>query len=866
MDRLSIKPTTFQRLRERAEREAVSVEMLLERMLEATDDRTPSAPELTASIRRINGSTASAYSDNTDVYRLIAENTSDGICIIDAITTRILYASPSFDRQWGRPVGFTQQLNQDSIYELIHPDDRDEVFNRVRAAIAAHQETLSYTYRGRDGEGRYFCREDHARFIYADDGTHVTTCVISRDITEQRLTEERLRRQNAFLTSLHEITLDTLNRRDINDLLQSIVNHAAAIMDAPYVELVLREGDELIVRTATTNLSFLMGERAPRDEAVLTWQVFDTKQTTVIEDYSTFSGRLPVYKPLNLRAVAFFPITVGQDCLGVLDVSRDTENQPFTAEQIQQGNLFAQLVAILLENARLNDSAMRQLAQRQAAEESLRHSEAYLRSLINSQTAYVIRTDMDGHYTYVNEAFERRFADNLAPHSSWIGKPTVETINPDDIQKTIDTVNACLNTPGKTVQVILRKPLANDTQVWTLWEFLALTDAHGIPEEIQCVGIDISELMQAREQLQLQENALQAAANAILIASANGIIEWANPAFTKLTGYTLDEARGKRTNLLKSGFQDESFYRELWSVVLSGQVWQGRLINRRKDGSLYTEEQTITPVRDDRGDIRHFIAIKQDITERVQTEKIRLEQERLRASLKKEQEFNALIQRAVSALSHDARTPLSVIATARDLLDRYFDRIDEEKRREKLYSIDKQLRYVLQILNDMSLTVKGTLDQRAFQPQQVNLAALCQVTVNEIAESMGYTHRMRFVSDGSIQTARVDETLVSRILLNLLSNAVKYSPENSEVRLELSSNQTHILLRVIDHGMGISEADLPHIFESFYRADAVRQISGTGLGLNIVKECVERHHGVISVQTEVGSGTTFTVELPICEE
>jgi len=131
---------------------------------------------------------------------------------------------------------------------------------------------------------------------------------------------------------------------------------------------------------------------------------------------------------------------------------------------------------------------------------------------------------------------------------------------------------------------------------------------------------DITEREQAEAQFHLQRAGLESAANAVVITDRHGCISWVNPAFTRLTGYTKDEVLGQNPRLLKSSQYDQSFYQNLWETILSGQVWHGEIINRRKDGSLYTEEQTITPVRGLGGEIDHFIAIKLDVTERKRTE------------------------------------------------------------------------------------------------------------------------------------------------------------------------------------------------------------------------------------------------------
>ena len=157
------------------------------------------------------------------------------------------------------------------------------------------------------------------------------------------------------------------------------------------------------------------------------------------------------------------------------------------------------------------------------------------------------------------------------------------------------------------------------------------------------------ERRQAEEQLRIQSQALAAAANGILITEKNGNIVWANPAFTDITGYALNEVRGKNPRFLKSGQHGQPFYQELWRTILSGQVWKGEVVNRRKDGSLYFAEQTITPVRDAAGEVSRFIAIEQDIGARKRTE------ESLRETNEKLQSLVRAAPLAVIILDREAR-------------------------------------------------------------------------------------------------------------------------------------------------------------------------------------------------------------------
>jgi PAS domain S-box-containing protein len=171
--------------------------------------------------------------------------------------------------------------------------------------------------------------------------------------------------------------------------------------------------------------------------------------------------------------------------------------------------------------------------------------------------------------------------------------------------------------------------------IWTEQHNVAIRDEAGRVVAIEGVARDVTEREQSAAQLRLLETALQVAASAVVIADRDGVIQWANSAFTALTGYSADEAMGGTSRLLSSGLHGPAFYRELWDTITRGQVWRGELVNRRKDGSLYHEEQSITPVRGAGGAITHFIAIKQDVTERVLRDRERYALAVLTAALRK---------------------------------------------------------------------------------------------------------------------------------------------------------------------------------------------------------------------------------------
>lgn len=156
--------------------------------------------------------------------------------------------------------------------------------------------------------------------------------------------------------------------------------------------------------------------------------------------------------------------------------------------------------------------------------------------------------------------------------------------------------------------------------IWMELRNTLIFDDQGVVIAVEGIARDITNRKRREEQLQLQQSALTAAANSIIITNREGAILWVNPAFEATTGYKAEEVIGQNPRLLKSGQHDQLFYQELWQTILRGEIWRGRMLNRRKDGSLYYEETTITPVRDEEGEVTRFIAIKQDVTERVQAE------------------------------------------------------------------------------------------------------------------------------------------------------------------------------------------------------------------------------------------------------
>ena len=264
---------------------------------------------------------------------------------------------------------------------------------------------------------------------------------------------------------------------------------------------------------------------------------------------------------------------------------------------------------------RYAEGALSDITERKRAERALWETGEQLEAILNNSSTIIYLKDATGRYIRANRAFEDLFG---LKHQEAIGKTDHELF----LKEVADKFRA-------NDQRVLRErtPLefeetdCHDGNVRTYLSVkFPLYGAQGTPYAVAGISTDITERKRAEEQRHLQTAALESAANGIVIAGRDGRINWVNPAFTRLTGYPATEVIGKNPRILKSGVQDVVFYQQLWNTILSGEVWHRELVNRRKDGTLYNEEMTITPVRDDSGTLTHFIAIKQDITARKRAE------------------------------------------------------------------------------------------------------------------------------------------------------------------------------------------------------------------------------------------------------
>ncbi len=401
--------------------------------------------------------------------------------------------------------------------------------------------------------------------------------------------------------------------------------------------------------------------------------------------------------------------------------------------------------------------------------------------------------------------------------------------------------------------------------------FVQHSDGHRIPVEIsasrttiggrevvQGIFHDISERFKTEERRRLLAAVVEQVAESVIITDLQGNIEYVNPAFEKITGYSYDEVNGKNPRFLNSGKLQKYHYQALWQEISSGKVWRGKLINRKKDGTLFEEESTITPVRNNAGEIKHYVAVKRDITKQV------LQERQIRQSQKMQ-----AIGTLAGGVAHDFNNILTAILGFAELslLRAGSDTLLSSNLQEIIRAADRAAKLIDQILT--------------FSRQTEKHVASLQVSmiVKEVLKLLRASLPANIDLIADIETramVRADPTQIHQVIMNLCTNAYQaLANDTGWIRVSLDSVDVdarkgvelgnlsggrYVRLRVEDNGRGIAPEYINRIFEPYFTTR--KKDEGTGLGLSVVHGIVNDHGGAVTVESEPGRGSCFSVYLP----
>jgi len=350
----------------------------------------------------------------------------------------------------------------------------------------------------------------------------------------------------------------------------------------------------------------------------------------------------------------------------------------------------------------------------------------------------------------------------------------------------------------------------------------------------------------------LLSTAVESAVNGIVITDRQGRILWVNPAFTTLTGYTSEEAIGQNPRVLKSGQHPSEFYAQIWNTLLKGQPWHGELINRRKDGTLYPEEMAITPVRAEGADITHFVAIKQDITERQRI------QNALQKSVEETKRSNRDLEQFAYIASHDLQEPLRAVAGYVKLLQLRFPKDIDPKAVGYIHGAAEGAERMERLIGDLLTYSRVGRQGGPLAPADLN--AVLDEALQNLKTSL-QTAQAKVTRD-PLPTLPVYATQITQLFQNLIGNAIKFRDERPlKIHIGAQKLPDRWVFSVQDNGIGIEPQYFERIFQIFQRLHTRKVYAGTGIGLAICKRTVERHNGSIWVESEPGQGTTFFFSL-----
>ena len=500
-----------------------------------------------------------------------------------------------------------------------------------------------------------------------------------------------------------------------------------------------------------------------------------------------------------------------------------------------------------------------EIATHKQAEEALLKSEEKYRTLTENINVGIYRNtpDLKGRFIEVNPAVIQMFGYENKKELLKINVSDTYN-NPDDRKIFVQKMQK----DGFVRNEEIRLKKKDGTLFWGGVTAVSIRDEKGKIKYYDGMIEDITEHKLAEEEQKRLISAIDQAAESILITDTKGTILYVNPAFEKLTGYAQEEAIGQNPRILKSGKHDEAFYKEMWNTLTSGETWQGEIINKSKDGTLFTDEATISPVFDSGGKIINYIGVKHDVT------KQRILEEQLIQAQKME-----TVGRLAGGVAHDFNNMLGVILGYTELIMGTIDLHDP---------ILKDLREIQKAAKrsaDITRQLLAFSRKQVLEPKIVNLNPLIAEMEKMLGRLLGEDIDVLFIPAKDLWTIKADQGQINQIVANLGINARDAMPEGGKLTIETANvtiNQTYcqdhagfvpgrfVMLAVSDNGIGMDRETLSYIFEPFFTTKDKSR--GTGLGLATVYGIIKQNNGFINVYSELGHGTTFKLYIPQCVE
>lgn len=415
---------------------------------------------------------------------------------------------------------------------------------------------------------------------------------------------------------------------------------------------------------------------------------------------------------------------------------------------------------------------------------------------------------------------------------------------------------------GLSQEVDLKVISKQKSSVWVRIRIVKETDASGF-----LLAVSDFDLQQKTEfELRKLNTAVNQSSNTIIITNISGEIEYVNPYFEQVTGYSSNEVIGKNPRFLSAKTLPVEVFQNLWETILSGETWKGELFNRKKNGDLFWENVTITPVKNNRQEIVNFIAIKEDITKKKLDEQLlRESEENLRKYSNELKELSATKDKLFSIIAHDLKNPFNTLLGFSNLIRENAPEYSVEQIQEFAGNINFVSNQTYNLL--VNLLEWSQLQTGQFNPKLIELKPSMLVSeIVELSESLAKAKNIQITANVAFDPIILaDRAMVLTVLRNLVGNAIKFTHPRNSVTIETRKSDDFVLFSVSDTGVGISEVHLRKLFQidNKFTSPGTNNEQGTGLGLILCKEFVEKHGGRIWGESTSGIGSTFYFTIPL---
>ncbi|PKN35059.1 MAG: hypothetical protein CVU61_05160 [Deltaproteobacteria bacterium HGW-Deltaproteobacteria-19] len=743
--------------------------------------------------------------ESEERWQFALEGAGDGLWDWNIETNRVF-----FSRQWKAMLGFGEDEIGDSLDEwetLLHPDDRARPHEELERHFRGETPVYTCEYRLRCRDGSYKWILDRGRVMSRNpDGRPLRAIGTHTDIDGRKRMDEALQESESKFRDLAE---------------KSIVG------------IYLIQDD--VFQYANTEFARIFGYEAGEVAGRLRF-----------EDI-VHPGDRPLVKGMIEKRLSGELKSLRYDFRVVRKNGEMRHTEVYSSRTTYRGK--PAVIGTLLD-----------ITERKNAEQNLKDSEEKFRVLFESANDAIVLWDEE-HFIDCNrkavEMFGIESKERVMGQPFSIASPLYQPNGRLSEEVARERIKAAQE---GTPQFYEWQHVRRDGSVLEAEINLHAVDLQG-KKLVQAIIRDVTERKRNEEVLQRLSLALEQAAEEIIITDPEGVIEYVNPAFEKITGYSRQEAIGRTPRLVKSGVHDRAFYERLWGTIKRGSIWTGRITNRHKKGMLIQEDATISPIVSSSGRITGFISLKRDITEEV----------KLESKLRQAQKMEA-IGTLAGGIAHDFNNILGAMMGYTELA--------------RLKAADPQIHsYLDQVLKacnrsrDLVNQILTFSRQREQEKKPVTVTPIVKEAMKLLRSSCPSTVEIRQAYNVDRDIVLADPTQIHQVVMNLCTNAI-HAMRDGEGILTVNLSQKeitvydpfydselkegpYVMLTVSDTGRGIDASVRNRIFDPFFTTKVPGE--GTGLGLSVVYGIVKDHGGSISVESEPGKGSVFTISLPLIE-